>query len=338
MFRFLAIEKIGLAWVVLTSVLMLFIWDELAAPWELVATRAGWLVSTGVLAYAGWRWAGRVTEFLRYAVALGWLAVWYPETYELNRWRQNLDHIFAQAEWSLFGCQPALELHQWLDSAVWSELFNLGYFSYFPMIIVLVVTLTVKSWGREDKSPGVPGRAKRQGRAQELDVPRVAAVILTSFFIYYIMYIALPVAGPQFYFAAIGIDNAAAGVYPAIGDYFNTHTEMLPAPGWSDGLFQHLVALTQASGERPTAAFPSSHIGVSTIILMLTWKYARRLTVVFAPLWLLLCGATVFIQAHYVVDAICGLLTAPVVLWLARLIVRALSPSAKETASSLLTL
>ena len=62
---------------------------------------------------------------------------------------------------------------------------------------------------------------------------------------------------------------------------------------------------------RPTAAFPSSHVGISTILMILSWRTSRRLFFVLTPFYVLLCGATVYIQAHYLIDAIAGLLTAP---------------------------
>ena len=77
------------------------------------------------------------------------------------------------------------------------------------------------------------------------------------------IYIFVPVAGPQFYFPAIGGDNVAQGIFPAIGDYFNHNQELLPGPGYEHGFFYNLVESSQQVGERPTAAFPSSHVGMS---------------------------------------------------------------------------
>ena len=66
----------------------------------------------------------------------------------------------------------------------------------------------------------------------------------------------------------------------------------------------------KAAGERPTAAFPSSHVGVSTICMLLLWHDRNyRLLAVLAPFYLLLCCATVYIQAHYLIDAIAGFIT-----------------------------
>ena len=58
---------------------------------------------------------------------------------------------------------------------------------------------------------------------------KVSFVLVTSFFIYYLIYILVPVAGPQFYFPAIGMDNVMAQHFPAIGDYFNNNDILLPS-------------------------------------------------------------------------------------------------------------
>ena len=70
---------------------------------------------------------------------------------------------------------------------------------------------------------------------------KMSFVLVTSFFIYYLIYIFVPVAGPQFYFPAIGIDNVSKGIFPAIGDYFNYNQELLPGPGYQHGFFYSLV-------------------------------------------------------------------------------------------------
>ena len=378
----LCIEKLAAAWTVATTLLVVALWSHLPEAAAMLQTRLVWCVATAAAVAIDHRWSGLWSELLRCAVQLAWLSVWYPETYELNRWRENLDWWFAEAEWGVFGCQPSLEMCRLLPGAVWSELFNLGYFSYFPMIAVLIFGLawvvgpggetpgtaagpggetpgteagpggeaagtvagpggeaagTVAGPGGEAAGTAAGPGGKAEGTvagpggkaagtvAGEGLVTRVAGVVLLSFFVYYVIYIALPVTGPQFYFAAIGTDSAAAGIYPHVGTYFNTHTAMLPSPGWSDGLFHRLVEWTHETGERPTAAFPSSHVGCSTIVFILAWRHVRQVVPVLFPLWVLLCGATVYIQAHYVIDAVAGLLSAPLVLWLSRRCVAAMS-------------
>ena len=262
--------------------------------------------------------------FLRTVAQLAWLILWYPDTYEFNRCFPNLDHHFARLDALLFGCQPSLEFSQALPSPFWSEAFNLGYWSYYPMIAILVLTLffraLIQTRSALNESPSAQPNSSFFTFHFSL-ASRVATCILLSFFLFYLIYIFLPVAGPQYYFRAVGIPEIMAGHFPSLGTYFSSHLEALAPPGWTDGLFYQLVAGAQEAGERPTAAFPSSHIGISTIVLILARRHAPRLLFLFLPLWALLCCATVYIRAHYLVDAIAGLISAPIILWLAEKII-----------------
>ena len=314
--RLLTIEKVAAGYAVLTSLVMAVLWAQLVEPWAMVQTRLLWLLMTGVLVGLGRLKTQWAVTLLRIAGQLAWLRYWYPDIYEFNRLFPNLDHLFAAADQWLFGCQPSIVFSQWLSGGVWSELFNLGYWSYFPMIAVMVLAVFWKDARKFRKTHGT------DDYSYDGEALHVGTVILTSFLCFYLMYLLLPVAGPQFYFQAVGLDEIMAGHFPAIGTYFSSHTEMLPAPGNPDGLFYQLVTQAQAAGERPVAAFPSSHIGISTIVLLLSRRHVPRLFWVLLPFWLLLCCATVYIQAHYLVDAIAGLIAAPLVLALSTRIVQ----------------
>lgn len=331
----------------LTLVLMAVLAPRLVDPIGMLLMRAEWLGMTVALVALGylldkyftagkhfcssrlqfprphgesWRGAflySHLTTFLRVLGQLAWLAKWYPDTYEFNRSFPNLDHLFAQAELSIFGCQPALEFSRLLPQAFWSEAFNLGYWSYFPMIGVLSIAIFIMETKASASAP------KGSSTLELLPVFHlVSTTIIIAFFLYYVIYIFLPVTGPQFYFQAVGIEAIEAGHFPALGTYFSSHTEMLPSPGYADGLFYQLVESAHEAGERPTAAFPSSHIGISTLVLMLSRRHAPQVTKFLLPFWALLCCATIYIQAHYVIDAIAGLLSAPLALWVSTWIAR----------------
>ena len=118
----------------------------------------------------------------------------------------------------------------------------------------------------------------------------------------------LPVTGPQYYYLAVGLDNIAAGVFPNIGDYFLTHDEMMTMPGYQDGWFYQFMLHAHAAGERPTAAFPSSHVGATIVMLMLALRTKSRWLSWFVGVMLaLMCMSTVYIRAHYAIDVIAGL-------------------------------
>jgi membrane-associated phospholipid phosphatase len=101
------------------------------------------------------------------------------------------------------------------------------------------------------------------------------------------------------------VDAAQTAEFPEMGNYFVEHTEVLPID--VRGIFSQWVLDAQEIGERPTAAFPSSHVGIATVLMILAIQ-ARNKILFFAllPLYLLLCVATVYLKAHYVIDSISG--------------------------------
>ncbi len=284
-----AVEKITLIYTLLTSILILFLYQKMDHPLRMLIER-GMIVGVTFLLMYLYRLAPcKLSAFIRIAIQMSLLSYWYPDTFEFNRIFPNLDHIFASAEQWLFDGQPAVWFclrfpHMWV-----SEPFNMGYFFYYPMILIVVVFYFIRCFDRFEE---------------------ISFVLVTSFFVYYLIYIFVPVAGPQFYFPAIGSENVAKGVFPAIGDYFNHHQELLPGPGYDHGFFYNLVEGSQRIGERPTAAFPSSHVGISTILMLIAWRGNKILFGCLFPFYLLLCGATVYIQAHYAIDALAGFCSA----------------------------
>jgi hypothetical protein len=105
-------------------------------------------------------------------------------------------------------------------------------------------------------------------------------------------------------------DNVIAQNFLSIGDYFNNNAILLPGPGFEQGFFFDLVEASQEVGERPTAAFPSSHVGISTICMIMAWRVNKKLCWFLSPFYVLLCCATVYIQAHYLIDVFAGWISA----------------------------
>ena len=102
----------------------------------------------------------------------------------------------------------------------------------------------------------------------------------------------MPVVGPQF--------------------YFNVEDAEIAHPG----LFGKVVKFIQDAGETPTGAFPSSHVGLSWIILLISAKTYKKLLTAIFPLALLICFSTVYIKAHYLIDIIAGVISAPILYFL----------------------
>lgn len=286
----LAVEWAMMAYLLFTLVLTFFLYTKMSQPQAMVFGRLRVVAMTAALWLVYRVFPCRLTRLIRIAAQLALLAWWYPDTYEFNRLFPNLDHVFARWEQDWFGMQPALLFSKELPDALFSELFDMGYAAYYPMIALTVFYYFI--W-----------------RYNEFE--RAAFIVLSAFFIYYVIFIFVPVAGPTFYYKAVGVENIAAGIFPNVHDYFNFHQDCLPSPGYTDGFFYRLVEDAKAAGERPTAAFPSSHVGISTICMLLMWHGGnRRLFYTLIPFYFFLCCATVYIQAHYLVDALAGIVSA----------------------------
>ena len=285
-FGLLGVEWAALIYLLFTLVIMLFTYTKLNDPTEMLMGRARFVVLTAA-AWGLYRMLPcRLTRLVRIVVQMVMLSWWYPDTYEFNRMFPNLDHVFADWEQAWFGCQPSLLFSQVCSHHIFSELMDLGYFIYYPLIAV--VAFYFFFW-----------KYDQFGMA--------TFVIMASFFAYYIIYVLLPVTGPQYYFPAIGLDKAAAGVFPDVGNYFSTLRDAIESPGYKDGFFYQLGLDAHNAGERPTAAFPSSHIGISTILMLLARRSHKGLMFTLLPFYVLLCCATVYIKAHYLIDGIAGI-------------------------------
>ena len=295
----LAFEWLIIVYLVFTFLLMLFYSRSHELHWAPMLAVRG---ETLVWIFGLWGFYQllpcRLTMFLRAVVQLSLLGLWYPDTYELNRVLPNLDHIFAQWEQSLFGCQPALLFSQKFPKPLVSELVKLGYESYYVIMVAVMLYYLFKRYA---------------------DFERMAFIMLGSFYLFYLVFIFLPVAGPQFYYCAVGVDQIAQGIFPNIGHYFENNTDCLPIPGWQDGLFHQLTIISHDAGERPTAAFPSSHVGVTTVLLWLAWQArSRRLFFSLLPLAILMFFGTFYILAHYAIDAIAGVFVGTLYYFLLR--------------------
>jgi membrane-associated phospholipid phosphatase len=119
--------------------------------------------------------------------------------------------------------------------------------------------------------------------------------LTASMLLFYLFFCFFPAAGPQFYFPA--------------------SEKTLPSAFVFDKIMHFLQKAEQATG-----AFPSSHVGLSIIILVLMRKRSHNYFRVAVPFAVLLILSTVYIKAHYAIDAIGGILFAPIILYLSTIL------------------
>jgi len=287
--RFFAVEKLTFIYILITALIILYLKPELPVIKELLRVRLLFVATIIVLAYFNNIKNWWIIRFSRFAVVGAMLVYWYPETFDINRMIPNYDHLLAGMEQFIFGFQPAMVFIQHFPQHWFGEILNIGYLAYYPIIIGTSLYFYIKN--------------------KRIFEP-FFFIIMFSFFCYYLIYIVFPTAGPQYYYQAIGLDQVSSGVFPKLGFYFDKH-ETLLSLGNHSGYFSQMVQNTQQVGERPTAAFPSSHVGISTLIMFMIIKNRQYLVMaLLIPVYTALVLATVYIQAHYVIDVIAGFATA----------------------------
>lgn len=289
MMHFLAIEKITFLYIFLTSLIIFYLFPQLPHAYNLLINRLLVLLVIVALTFINAIKDWNFIRFLRYVFLGALLSYWYPETFEINRVLPNFDFLLAGWEQLIFGFQPSVEFSKLLPYFWVNELMNLGYFSYYPLII---------------------GTCFYFYFVNRKYFKFFTFSVFFSFFGFYLIFILFPTAGPQYYFNAIGMQNVSTSVFPKIGLFFNTN-QTLFSPDSGTGFFNQIVEKTQQVGEKPTAAFPSSHVGISTLIMILVANNRRFLLLtILTPFYIVLVAATVYIRAHYAIDVLAGLLFA----------------------------
>lgn len=111
--------------------------------------------------------------------------------------------------------------------------------------------------------------------------------VIFSFYLYYAIFAVFPVIGPHY--------------------YIPTAPEKIPLH-----FFGKIMRWLIEGYEQPTGAFPSSHVGIALIIARILYQHHKTLFAITLPFVLGICFATVYIKAHYLLDVIAGIISAPV--------------------------
>ena len=211
------------------------------------------------------KWQNKILLFIRNFYPLIFIGFFYSETdYYNNLIFENFDPILVRLEEFLFGSQLAIEFPKLIPFQWFSEIMHFGYFSYYLMIVGIPLLFYIKSSKEFEKS---------------------MFIILTSFCLYYLVFIVFPSIGPQFYFTI----------------------DQLSVP---DGyIFDKIMHIIVELVETETGAFPSSHVGIVIIFLILIWKHFRNYFKVLILLSIFLILSTVYIKAHYAIDILAGIIS-----------------------------
>jgi len=265
-------DIITIVYIFITGLFIVFCGFKLQNINSHIAARIGFILLIFLLVYLNSIYSSKPIRFLRHFYPLAMLGYFYPETDYLNNiFFPNLDPWVANLEVTFFGGHPSIWFSEYFPWKWFNDLMNMGYLSYYFLIFIVCFYVFKNAYR---------------------NFSYVIFVVCMSFYIYYIIFILFPVAGPQF--ALTPPDNQLPDAY----------------------IFRELIKLVHRIGEGPTSAFPSSHVGIMCVLWYLSAKFAPKLMKCLIPFGILLVFSTVYIKAHYVIDVIAGFLSMPMIYWI----------------------
>ena len=125
----------------------------------------------------------------------------------------------------------------------------------------------------------------------QTEFKRVLFITVFSFCIYYLIFILFPSVGPQF--------------------YFSTQEALVP----KGFVFYEIMQIIIHHAETETGAFPSSHVGMTILFLILIWNKQRKYFILLLTVSIILIVSTVYLKAHYVIDVIAGVISGVILYW-----------------------
>lgn len=275
MIKYYAIPKVWfsvLLYFAIIELVIIFTKPPLFLDWNFILTRIIFVFAFIFSLVIKNKISNNFFQLLQNILVFALMTFLYKETAMLNTLIfPKIDEFLSNLDQNIFKFQPSIEFSKHFNSLFFSELFYFGYFCYYLLPLVVLGILY----------KFLPQKIEEFG-----------FILITSFLLYYFIFIIIPAEGPQFYFT-----------FP------DNYIE-------AQGIFGNAIKLIQKNGEAPTAAFPSSHVGISWIVIFWLYQNFRKSVKYFLPFVVLLMFSTVYIKAHYFVDVVAGFISAPIVFFL----------------------
>jgi membrane-associated phospholipid phosphatase len=176
------IDKLFFAYVLLTSLFIVAGMGYIENPYQLLLQRLVIIVAIVLFIIISKDSKNRIIEIIRNSYPLIFSAYFYQETVFYNKvFLANIDGILKDMDSYIFGYQPSVMFSEKLHNLLFSELMYVSYFSFYLLIIAVVLVLFFKQRER---------------------FPEYVFYLSASLYLFYLMFVLIPSEGPQFYFGS----------------------------------------------------------------------------------------------------------------------------------------
>jgi membrane-associated phospholipid phosphatase len=291
--RFNSVELLTFAYIFITTFYILLFFGKIGSFTHissLLLYRAVFSAAIFLTALISERFGNRFTKFIRYIFPFILVSYWYPETYCLGGNENGvLPHSIIASNVDGFLNRLDMMIFGCLPAMEFSRIFPQSFVSeimYFGYFAYFLIFSFTFIYFFFVKP-----------EAAEMAM----FCCLCSFFVFYVIFIFVPAAGPQFYYPYP--DNTVPAGY----------------------FFGSLMRWIQETGEKPTGAFPSSHVGLTVTAMILLYQNARKYFFIILPVAVILFASTVYIKAHYLVDVAVAFVVTPFIFILSKWIFKSVN-------------
>ena len=258
-------DKIVVYFFLILNVLILFFHQNISSPFLRFFIYLGFIFFIILVIPILDKSGNKFIQFLRYWYIIASLTFIYWSIGSLVHliFPEFLDRYIVSLEEKIFGELPNIWIQK-LENPYLTELMQISYAVYWFTIPVGSAIFYFK---------------KRYDIFEYM-----LFFVLITFFLSYLMFIFIPVAGPRFM---------------VMDQIYASYKGLLVTP--------FLRGFVESAGLRG-GAFPSSHVAVAITVLFFVWKYYPRIAKRgFLPAVIGLTLATVYGQYHYLTDVVVGL-------------------------------
>jgi membrane-associated phospholipid phosphatase len=281
-----AFDLVVVVFYIFLSILNIIFQDRIENTVNWLLLNLGVIVFAFLISFLEGKYRIRIWRIIHYWYIAPLIFITFKELYYMIMpiRGQDYDWLFIKIDYWMFGANPTQVLQK-IAFPLLTEILQIIY-SIFYLLPILLALFLLK---------------KKRYLASDFAV----FSIIYGFYLSYLGYFALPGIGPRFTlhdFSALNTQLPGLFLTKYLREFVNLGESVSPSTLNPAALVQRDV-------------FPSGHTMITLIVMYLSVRLRSRSRYFFVPIGSLLIFATVYLQYHYVIDLVGGLIFMMFAMW-----------------------